>query len=321
MFGRNKKDDAPGAAEGDLLTELTLLDAEEEDIFFDEEDPEPDAGAARKRRRRAGAVVFGVVLLGLAAFLFFTLRIETIEVRGNQRFSEAEILAAAGIRPGAHMWMENLSAVEDALLLDPYIATARIVRIYPSTVRINITERREAAAILSVSGVVIVDKAGYVLSIGEDAEYEGLLKIYGAGASGYRVNGQLGDASDFTSRTMVALMEAIAESGVESQVESVDITNALSVTMQTKAGYTVQLGQPEALADKLRKFAIVLPEVERLGYTAGTIDVSVRGDPVFSPPGAPEEVFTEDYDPTANEYTAIPSEQDRPADSSGDMSE
>ncbi len=272
--------------------------------------PEEEQGGERKARapliKYFWACALGVLIVGTFVFCFFMFRVANIEVSGNESIPSQTIIQMAGVEYGAHMLTLARSAGIERLCKNPYIAKADIRRVYPDGVKISIVERREAAAIISLGAVAIIDADGYVLSISQRDSYPELLKIYGAGASGYQVNGHIGDIADYSSRALSALIEAVKQSGIQPMIESADISNALNVTMQTRSGVSVNLGQAEDLENKLRKLAIVLPEVEKMGYTDGTISVYSHGAPVYSPYVPPAEKVEEETD--ENEYTYVPSD-------------
>ena len=208
------------------------------------------------------------------------------------------------------MWLAKLGAAKAAVEADPYIESLEITRVYPDRLVLRVTERVEKAVILGLNTHAVIDGEGYVLSIGTRASYEGLLKVYGTGAGGYHVNQRLGEESDFHSRTLVTLLAALEQAELMDVVETLDISNPLSVTMTTFDGLTVHLGQPDNAEEKLNNFRIVLPKLIEAGYNkSGTLDLSARGSPVYSPPdfstahpgdpeGSPEPGQTPDPDAT-----------------------
>ncbi len=286
------------------------------ELFPSKEESEEDE-KQKYLYRRIGVCALAVMIIGFAVFCALMFRVAEIEVSGNEDIPSQLIIQTAGIEYGAHLLLLPVSTGEEKLRANPYIAEADIKREYPDRVKITIVERQEAAAIIGLSAVAIIDADGYVLSIGEREDYTELLKIYGAGASGYQVNGHIGDVADYSSRALSLVIAAVKESGLQQMIESADISNALSMTMITKSGITVNLGQAEDLADKLNKLAIVLPEVEKMGYTDGTISVYSHGAPVYSPYVAPVIAVAEEGDDGENEYTYVPSDQDAAAGSSG----
>ena len=170
----------------------------------------------------------------------------------------------------------GLSLGADDYIVKPFLMKELVLRV---------TERKEKAVILGMNTHAVIDGEGYVLSIGTRASYEGLLKVYGTGAGGYHVNQRLGEESDFHSRTLVTLLAALENAELLNVVETLDISNPLSITMTTFDGLAVQLGQPDNAEEKLNNFRMVLPALIENDYNkSGTLDLSAKGSPVYSPP-------------------------------------
>ena len=104
------------------------------------------AGQYRRARRRtapmvavAVCVLLCLALLGGAAALL--LRVETVTVDGNVRYTDGEILTASGIHAGDSMLLIR----KDKLLrkitaLCPHVETIEIAKTYPSALTIRVTE-------------------------------------------------------------------------------------------------------------------------------------------------------------------------------------
>lgn len=263
---------------------------EEDEPLFEEEPEDPEVIAERERRHKKLAIILSIaisaVCVGVGLFLtWYLLIVDTISVKGNKNISSEEIISVSGLETGKHIWLENTSAAKKALDDMPYIGSAEIERVYPDKLVITVTERVEAAVVMGLSANAIIDKDGNVLFVGERASYEGLMKIYGLSASGFKLNTPLGDASTFQIRTTLELLNAIVEADLVSGMDYLDVSNSLSVYIITTTGLRVQLGQPDEAAEKLHKLKLVLPKLKQLGLDSkGTVDVSTVGDPVYSPP-------------------------------------
>ncbi len=328
--GEEYEDEEAASAEtdGDEEEEISLFDGEDED---DTERPITVAEAKRRdrrltereKRRRArrrrivrlvSNAIFFVVIAAVLLLLYFVLIIDKIEVYGMERFTEEEILEASGLHTGQHMWLAQLGNAKEAIEDDPYIASAEFTRIYPDRLIIRITERTERAVILGMNAHAVIDGEGYVLSLGARASYEGLLEVYGTGGGSYHVNQKLGEESDFHSRTLVTLLRALEEEELLDTVKTLDISNPLRITMVTFDGLTVVFGQSDNAAEKLMNFRTVLPMLIQRGYnTSGTLDLSAKGSPVYSPPRSaaaiPLEPETGTAEPNATpdpEGTSVP---------------
>jgi cell division protein FtsQ len=140
-------------------------------------------GSPRKRRRRLErtARLRGVVLthgprlllavaalvsLGVAGLRFdawarasprFALR--SVQVVGAQRATESELLALAGIQPGANLWTLDASEVALAMAGHPWVSAVDVRRALPDTLQIRV-EEHVPAAFAVMGDLYIVDAEG-----------------------------------------------------------------------------------------------------------------------------------------------------------------
>lgn len=304
---KHKKRTAGGAKRADVRRKKVLTEKEKR---------------LRQRRRRLIKTVFLItlcaMLLTAAALTYFLLIVDIIEVYGCTRYSAEELLQNSGLKTGKHIWLERTQEAERKLEKNAYVASAVVTRVYPDKLVVNITEREEAAVLVGMNVQAVIDKDGYVLYIGARADYTGLIKISGMGSSGYHVNQRLGEESDFNSRTLVTLLEAVYSSGLEKEITGIDLGNPLSINMDTASGVIIHLGQPDRAEEKLANFKTVLPTLKSMGMAnRGTLDLSAQGDPVYSPEKTPEPVEPSPS-PEPNQtsepgHTAEPSSTDEPS--------
>lgn len=239
-------------------------------------------------QRMLTIVITAVVIVGLLITAYFLLQIDRIIVSGSTRFSAQEIVRFADLELGSQLWLVNEEKVTDGIEeASPYLVVDSIEREYPNTLRINIRERVEAAAISYQNMTVIIDAQGHVLSIGSRGDLTGLLLVQGMSASGYTVNQRLGELTDFYTNTLISTMDALSKHEILTEIAVLDVSNPLSIVMETTSGVEVHIGQAERLDEKMDALAAVLPELDRLNLTDGTLDLSAKGDPVYSPERTP----------------------------------
>jgi cell division protein FtsQ len=93
-----------------------------------------------------------------------------IAVTGNHRVTREEILAHAAVARRLSMWLQNTSAMAARVASIPYVATVRVRRIPPATIRIAVTERVPFAVIESGEDAVLVDRTLRVLESASGTE-------------------------------------------------------------------------------------------------------------------------------------------------------
>ena len=115
------------------------------------------ARTRHNHRRRRGRFAFLLKLFAFviaaaamlwAAALFF--RMDHIVISGNERYTEAEVLAASGLQTGGNLYFLNKFDVKEAIFEQlPYVDTIRINRKLPDTLLIEVSECKAAAGVQS----------------------------------------------------------------------------------------------------------------------------------------------------------------------------
>ena len=88
-------------------------------------------------------------------------RIESIKVGGLSRLTANKVLEQAKVDKGDNLLAVNLGLVRKRLLAHPWIATARVSREIPGTIRIEITEH-QALAVLDLGRKFLINTSGRV---------------------------------------------------------------------------------------------------------------------------------------------------------------
>jgi cell division protein FtsQ len=106
-----------------------------------------------KRRRLVNPLPFLLVCAALVLFMSLLFRVGEIEVVGSTMYTDAEIIAAAGIQEGDNLFFINRSTASSRITAKlPAIDTAVVERRLPDTIRINVSGSA-AVAWVDVQGV------------------------------------------------------------------------------------------------------------------------------------------------------------------------
>jgi cell division protein FtsQ len=227
--------------------------------------------AEGRRRLRILLVLLAVALVGTAAWVALAsplLDVDHIIVRGTVHTTPEQVASAAQIARGdAMIWVDDGAAASRVEAL-PWVRSAHVVRDWPGTVRITVTERTAAAWVQSGTGPAIVDGTGRVLDRVAAAPVDlpqvaDVTRVPPVGATispalGARVAGRLlGDARSGT-RTI-----AVTDHGVNLSLAS---------------GVEIRLGPPTAVMTKVRAADAVLGALN--GEAVSYVDVAVPSNPV-----------------------------------------
>jgi len=270
-------------------------------------------------KRVAMNILFGVfIVVSVAAAIYYTFLLSDILVTGNDEYSAEYIVEISGLQLGQHMFFVDLDSAKAKIEEDPYLQVNDINYIFPSRVRMDITERKEVAGIIGLDYNVIIDHNGYVLSMSGGTDLSDLLQVTGISMSGFQLGQRIGESSDFSTASLVSLIEKLEEYELIHKMRSIDMTTPLAIVMYTTNGFKVHIGQPTDLDTKFQSLQKLLPRFEEKMIFTGTLYLSAKGGTVYSPQGADdaaaEAVTPDDAMPEGSDYIYpsdwVPTEND-----------
>jgi cell division protein FtsQ len=232
----------------------------------------------------AGAVVVAG-LLGWGATRSPLLAVQRVRVSGASHTATVDVVRAAGLLHHRQMVDLDDGAMARSVAALPWVDTAVVVRRWPTTVVVTVTERHPVALVADVGGWATVDGQGRVLGVTAarppgvpearvaDAGGSPGTAATPAGAPGTTVDPQL-----MTDLTVAAGLAA----PLSSRVSAVAVTSDGQVSLALTGGATALLGPPSDLVDKLTALATVLGKVQ---VGNGIVDVRVPTAPVLTSPG------------------------------------
>jgi cell division protein FtsQ len=218
-------------------------------------------------------VVASVAALGVLAWVAVAspmLDVDRIEVKGGTRVTPDEIRAASGISTGDPMvWLDG-GAAERRLAALPWIASARVEREWPGTVKIAVTEREPVAWADAGAGPALLDGTGRVLGAAE-APPAGLPQILEPG----RLPPAGATITPATGAHVARDLTGFARLGTK----AVALTDR-GVVLVLVDGAEIRLGGPGRV---MTKVAAALAVLHALGEPVAYVDVSVPSNPVAGP--------------------------------------
>jgi len=226
------------------------------------------AAHAKRRRRVVLAVVVG--LLGLVALAVGLLRsplfaVERVRVSGTTGVGHAEVIRASGVRRGDALVDVDPARVRAEVMSVPVVASARVEREWPHTVRITVTEEVPLATVAVAGRTLVVGRGGRTLG---DA---GSLSGVAVGNDLPRIvvaDGVIGSVPKAGSvlpeqlMPVVALVEQLPPRlAARLQEVTVAADGSLTLTLGDGAG-SVELGRAEDVPAKLLAVESVLAAVD-----------------------------------------------------------
>jgi cell division protein FtsQ len=111
------------------------------------------------------------------------LEVKAVQVEGQHHLKDAEIAAALGPREGVSIFAFDTDAARDRLKRNGWVGEARVMRLLPSTLVVELEERAPFALWREGGKLAAIDRSGKVLSLAERTEFPNLRVVSGAGAA------------------------------------------------------------------------------------------------------------------------------------------
>lgn len=234
--------------------------------------------AGRRRLKRVVLVLSVAALLVALAVATRTplLDVDRVTVTGTERTREDDVVRLAAVERGTPLVSVDPGAVARRVEELPWVASARVRRSWPSTVKIQVTERI-AVAVVQVTGerAAVVDADGWVVSIesrSADAPTDpaGPLVLTGIDE---RV--AEGERLDDEARAALAVASALAE-------RMPGAVSAVSTDLDAELvnGGSIRFGSVEHLDAKVTAARTVLDDVDTTCLEL--LDVRVPGSPALT---------------------------------------
>ena len=294
------------------------------------------AEKAKLRKRSLSTALLGIAaLIALAALTWFVTRITTIRVADVPAgYTEADIIALSRLQRGKSILFQSTKSAEAAIETDPYLE-ATVQYAFPSTVRIAVTKRTEAACVRwgpQNEYLAIIDAQGMVLNAASESA-NGLLIAEGLNISNAVGGTRLGDATDSQAATLIRLLTQLKELGLLSRtpkISRIDLTELMQIRFYLEGyPYTIEVGAETNLDTKLMllqkhwdEILLKAADYIKKGSTTATIYLYSKGGVSVSPyepgyaiaepvytfsPDAPASSAPATPDPNATEEPTVPS--------------
>lgn len=198
------------------------------------------------RKRSAGSthawfavkLLIFVVVLGYAAYRGVTLvaaapslQIGHMVVRGHERLSTGEVLALVDGLRGQNILAVRLDQWQQKLLSSPWVESATIRRVLPSTVEITIDERRPIGIGRIDTAMYLIDRTGVIVDEYGPAYADIDLPIIDGLAASPQEGGAIVDPAraEFAARVLGALSARPEMARQVSQLDVSDLHDAVAI--------------------------------------------------------------------------------------------
>ncbi|MDY6996047.1 MAG: FtsQ-type POTRA domain-containing protein, partial [Actinomycetota bacterium] len=195
------------------------------------------------------SVAIALVVLGLGLLLYFTpiMSARSIAVTGLGALSQEEVVEVAAVAPGTPLLQIDTDEVAGRVAEIRRVASARVQRQYPSTLRITVTERVPVVLRDYPDGVHLFDKDGVDFATAPPPPGVPYLETDNPGPD------------DPATRAALKVMTSLRPE-VAAQVGRVSAPSVASITLTLIDGRTVVWGTTDRTEEKALKLAALLTQ-------------------------------------------------------------
>ncbi len=244
---------------------------------------------SHKRRKGRFAFLYKLLALvvictaiALALTLFF--RIRTISVSGHGRYSESDIITAAGVKEGDNLFLLNkYDAAERIRKALPYVETVQFRRTLPDTLSIVVTECTSPAAVVQEGKAYLLCDQGIIVDEVTPSAAAKLPQVKGLTLIDPLVGTEAhtDEEQALTLQQLLSLLATLDERDMAADVQQIDVSDPSQLSLRYLNRFDVCFPRD---ADYDYKLDYLLAVVEKLEVNEkGTINMMQEGKARFIP--------------------------------------
>jgi cell division protein FtsQ len=202
--------------------------------------------------------------------------VETIQISGQQRYTDEQVQEASGIQIGDNLFLLNkydaAGKIVEAL---PYIEDTRINRKLPSTLMIEVKECGTPLAVVQDGSVWLISSRGKIVDQLDMAASGDFGIISGCQLLSPSVGTKLALATDFSAQqsSLLALLAALEEAGMMNQVDGIRMDDLAVLYMDFDGRFTVKMPYGTDYARKMQILQMALESEYVQDNMTGTFDM------------------------------------------------
>lgn len=273
----------------------------------------------RRRRRqiwfRIATIAASVAVAVLTISEFF--HVEQFVISGETRYEQQDLLDALPVKQGDSLIFLDKQDAENRLQqVFPYLEQIVLVRKFPDTLELQLTERKPIVAVQQGERYYLLDAAGKVL---EQKNADGLgdiTQVIGIGELSFTVGSTVPVQGYEKLWVVLDFLELMQKYELSDRVNSIDITKLYEVYLQFDQRYRVEFGSVDdmELVEYKIQFLQAVLKKDSLPMS-GVIDLS-DGEKASYRPFTGEDITAREEDEQDAEQTDTASEQDSLTESS-----
>lgn len=209
-----------------------------------------------------GALLITVILCAMYSPIF---NVQTIQVEGNDLITKKEIISLSQIQIEQNTFQLSKRNIEKQIKQNAYIEKVEIKRKLPSTILLQVEERKPAYLLEYAGSYVYLDKQGYMLEIKAEKLELPILQGARTQTSDFVVGNRLCREDLEVLSTVLKIMELAQENQINTLITRIDIEEKenLKLILETKEK-VAYLGDSSNLNTKILTIKSILEKTEQI---------------------------------------------------------
>lgn len=252
-----------------------------EQVRFKRKTVDMDVMKKQQNRKQVRRTVFYVLLfvtvlmLFLCAAFFVFFRVKGFTVTGNSRYSDEEVVAAAGIEVGSNIFSFKKEDIETAITSAlPYVGGVTVSRDFPSGVAIEITEKK-AVMYTEINGEYFLMSDDLVVLALTDNSGEvprDAIKLTTGTVAECLVGRELTFLDTRTRDALLEMYSVLAANDMQYLIKEINIKSRFDIRMAYTDRFSIYIGDIEDFDLKIPFLAKIIEEL--YDDDTGSIDLS-----------------------------------------------
>ena len=219
-------------------------------------------------------LVVSCLVVALVFVSFFTplYDIREINVAGNSTIDADVLVRASGIKVGENIFEADIASAKKRISKVAYVDTAKVKRILPNKIRINVKEGEVYAYINFIGNYIGIDHSGKILDIKQQIGEVTKPVVYGVTVTKFEIGSPVEIDNKEAKTVLFEMLGQIKSSEVEDSILYMDINDFENITFTLHNKVSVKLGSTDSIKYKIAYLKSVL---EQLGdVSGGIIDIT-----------------------------------------------
>ena len=232
--------------------------------------------ANRQKKIRRRRLIISLIILLVMAIIVLAIMCLTIffpvlnvEAKGSEIYTSGELIDASGINEETNLFTVSEEQIEKTIKEKlPYVDTVTLKRELPDTVKLYVTDAVEYACIQVDEEYFVISESGFVLNKYDEIPQNTFL--VNIGIKKCDIGTQISYLDDRAAELSKRIADLLSKSDIK--INSIDVSNNVSLTVRVCDRFDVKLGTEENLEKKILHLGGM---IKSIGDRSGQINLSM----------------------------------------------